>query len=125
MADIRFDEVLKLAEQLPENEQNKLIDTLRLKQGVQKPPPASGAAKPAPDRFGAEFADSTHNPTREELLSAVDALRQTPAQAENRLLGKYANPHLPDMSEEAFHAQMHSIATAWEHELDEFTSDNS
>jgi hypothetical protein len=36
------------------------------------------------------------------------------------LLGKYANPNVPEMSEEAFHAQMHAIATEWEQELDEF-----
>ena len=130
MADISFDDVLKLAEKLPENEQNKLIYTLRLKQKVQQPPQSpTGEADPVHDRWyaqrGSEYVDTYRNPTREELLIDVETLRQTPAHADNRLLGKYANPNIPDMSEEEFHAQMHAIATEWEQELDEFYDDES
>jgi hypothetical protein len=130
MANIRFDDVLKLAEQLPEDEQNRLIYNLRLKQRAQKHLPHVDAdTEPVRDRWyaqrGSEYVDSDRSPTREELVSAVDVLRQKPVRAENRLLGKYANPNSPDMSEEEFHAQMHAIATEWEQELDEFTSDES
>ena len=130
MADISFDDVMKLAERLPEDEQNRLIYNLRLKQRVQKPlPPVSADTEPVHDRWyaqrGSEYVDSYRSPTREELVSDVDVLRQKPARTENRLLGKYANPSSPDMSEEEFHAQMHAIATEWEQELDEFDADKS
>lgn len=130
MANISYDDVLKLAEQLPENEQNKLIYNLRLKQSTQKPlAPSTGDTIPVYDRWyaqrGVEFVDYYRNPTREELLNDVESLRQTPAHAQNRLLGKYANPNSPDMSEEEFHAQMHAITTEWEQELDEFNADES
>jgi hypothetical protein len=130
MADIRFDDVLKLAEQLPEDEQNKLIYNLRLKQRAQKPlPPVRENTEPLHDRWyaqrGSEYVNSYRSPTREELVSEVDVLRQKPVRAENRLLGKYANPNSPDMSTEEFHAQMHAIATEWEQELDEFDADKS
>jgi hypothetical protein len=130
MADIHFDDVLKLAEQLPENEQNKLIYTLRLKQKAQKPlSPSKSDAKPVQDRWyaqrGSEYVDSYRNPTREELLGEVGILRQMPARAENHLLGKYANPTIPEMSAEEFHAQMHVIVSEWEQELDEFDTDKS
>ena len=130
MADISFDDVLKLAEQLPEDEQNRLIYKLRLKQESQKPlPPSTAEAEPVRDRWyaqrGSEYVDSYRSPTREELLSDVDILRQKPVAAANRLLGKYANANIPEMSEEEFHAQMHAIATEWEQELDEFNADES
>lgn len=130
MADISFDDVLKLAEQLPENEQNKLIYNLRLKQKAQKPiPPSTADTEPVQDRWyaqrGSEYVDTYRNPTREELLGDADALRQTTAIAENRLLGKYANSNNPDISEEEFHTQMHTITTEWEQELDEFDTNRS
>lgn len=130
MADISFDDVLKLAEQLPEDEQNRLIYNLRLKQRAQKPlPPVSADTEPVHDRWyaqrGSEYVDSYRSPTRAELVSEVDVLRQKPVRAENRLLGKYANPNSPNMSAEEFHAQMHAIATEWEQELDEFDADES
>lgn len=62
---------------------------------------------------------------RHALIRDAEILRDTPPRPEDRLLGKYANPNSPDMSEEDFHAQMHAIATEWEQELDEFTSDES
>lgn len=130
MADIRFDDVLKLAEQLPENEQNKLIYNLRLKQKAQKPGlPSNADTKPVQDSWyaqrGSEYVDSYRNPTREELLAEVGILRQTLVRPESRLLGKYTNPDIPEMSAEEFHAQMHGIATTWEQELDEFDTDKS
>jgi hypothetical protein len=130
MTDISFDDVLKLAEQLPENEQNKLIYKLRLKQEAHNPlPPSIGDTDPVHDRWytqrGSEYVDNYRNPTRDELLSGVDALRQTSTRAENCLLGKYANPNIPQMSEEEFHAQIHAVATEWEQELDEFDTDKS
>jgi hypothetical protein len=59
------------------------------------------------------------NPSREDLLQVVAKLRQTPPRPEDRLLGKYAGEHDDDMSEESLYAQLHSIATEWEQELDD------
>lgn len=131
MADVSFDDVLKLAEQLTENEQNKLIYTLRLKQEAHKP---QSAATPEEAELlrdtwflkrGSEYVDYYRSPTREELLRDAEDLRQTSPRPEDRLLGKYASPDIPEMSEEEFHAQMHAIATGWEQELDEFHDDKS
>ena len=103
MADITYDEVAKLAEQLSSSEQLKLIYHLRMKQATQ-------------------YAQvSLQSPTREELIQELGALRATGAfDSVESLYGKYANPSAPDLSEEEFHAELHKIATEWEQELDEF-----
>ncbi len=108
---IIFDEVLKLAEQLDTAQQELLIYRLRLKQLQHALP-----AHPMP-------TESSITPTHEALLHYAQTLRTIPARPEDRLLGKYADPTLPEISEAEFHAQLHAIATEWEQELDEFTSD--
>jgi hypothetical protein len=130
--DATFEEVVKLAEKLDPEQQNLLIYRLRVKQMQER---VSGETpRPAPPRQysiewlkkrGTEYVIAYHSPTREELIRDAEILRQTPARTQDRLLGKYANPNAPDMSEEAFHAQMHAIATEWEQELDEFYDDES
>jgi hypothetical protein len=128
--DSTFEDVVKLAEQLDPTERNRLIYRLRLMQMAQ--PQVSETPQPVPNpsspdawflKRGSEYVEYYRSPTREELLQDAAALRDTTARHEDRLLGKYANSHLPEMSEEDFHAQMHSIATEWETELDEFSSD--
>ncbi len=60
------------------------------------------------DRY--EPVPTYHTLTRDELLRYAEILRRTPPRPGDSLLGKYANPDAPDMSEDAFHAQMHIIA---------------
>lgn len=127
--DATFEEVVKLAEQLDLEQQNLLIYRLRVRQMQEQ---VSGETpQPVPPRVegikqrGTEYMGAYHSPTREELTRDAEILRQTPVRPEDSLFGKYANPNVPDMSEEAFHAQMHAIATEWEQELDEFYDDES
>ncbi|MHB8628631.1 MAG: hypothetical protein ACYDBJ_16515 [Aggregatilineales bacterium] len=116
MADITYDQVVKLAEQLPETEQNKLIYHLRVKQVVHHIQEQA---------ISIESPDSYLSPTREELIEELNVLRAAGAfEHVESLYGKYANPNAPELSEEAFHAQMHAIATEWEKELDEFYSND-
>lgn len=121
---VSFDEVIKLAEQLTPAQQNVLIYRLRVRQIHQR----ASFEPSTPTRYihhqllqpGSELANS-----REHLISEAESLRKTPPHSEDRLLGKYANPNLTDISEEDFHAQLHAIATEWEQELDEFTNDET
>lgn len=114
MANVRFDDVLKLAEQLSEVEQNKLIYNLRLKQKIHK-------THHSPSDEG-----SYTNITREDLINELNNLRASEAFDEvESLYGKYANPNTPEMTEEQFHAELHTIATEWEQEGDEFDTDDN
>lgn len=125
---VNLEEVLKLAEQLDTDQQNLLIYRLRVGQPRMRAAEASTTAT-IPRRYsdqwinqrGTEYIDGYRNPSRQDLLQAVEMLRATPPRAEDRLLGKYASPTGNEMSEEALHAQLHAIATEWEPELDEFT----
>ncbi len=132
MMDATFEEVVKLAERLEPEQQNLLIYRLRVKQIQERA--SQEVTQPAPPRqysdawiaqSGTKYSEAYHSPTREELIREVEILRSTPMRPGDRLLGKYANPNVPEMSEEAFHAQMHAIATEWEQELDEFANDES
>ncbi len=114
--DATFEDVVKLAEQLDSEQQNLLIYRLRVKQIQER----TAQEIPQPDLTHV----SSHS-TREELIHDAEILRQTPVRAGDSLLGKYANPNVPEMSEEEFHAQMHAIATEWEQELDELYNDES
>jgi len=131
MADISFEDVLKMAEQLPENEQNRLIYNLRLKQIQHKPqPPTAKGHEPRRDKWyverGSEYVEYDRNPTREELITELENLRAVGAFDDiESLYGKYANPNAPAMTEDEFHADLHAIATEWEHELDDLDPDNS
>lgn len=130
--DATFEDVVKLAEQLNPEQQNLLIYRLRVKQSRERTGEKSYlTASLHPDtsvrRFqpGTETVKEYHSPTREELIHEVEILRQTPVRSGDTLLGKYASPNAPEMSEEEFHAQMYTIVTEWEQELDEFTDDES
>lgn len=126
-----LDEVVKLAEQLDPEQQNLLIYRLRVKQAEQKAQEQGESGEPTEwpsDEWvvkrGSEFVDYYRDPTRAELIDELNNMQGAEAfkKAES-LYGKYANPNVPEMSEEAFHAQMHQIATEWEQELDEFDTD--
>jgi hypothetical protein len=130
--DATFDDVVKLAEQLDTEHQNRLIYRLRVKQMQEHR--SSETARPAPPRTYSDawikrremaYIEAYRSPTREELIRDAEILRDTPVRPGDSLLGKYANPNVPDMSAEEFHAQMHAIATEWEQELDEFSDDES
>lgn len=117
MTDATFEEVVRLAEQLDPEEQNLLIYRLRVKQMQEHA--SSETPQPAPPRRyssdwlkrqGTEYIEAYRSPMREDLIRDAGILRQTPPRPEDRLLGKYANPNVPDMSEEEFHAQMHAIS---------------
>ncbi len=119
--DATFEDVVKLAEQLEPQEQDLLIYRLRVKQAEQK---AHELGEPLEDELSAE-GDAEGSPTREELINELKQLRAAGAfDHVESLYGKYANPNVPEISEEEFHAQMHAIATEWEQELDEFDPDN-
>jgi hypothetical protein len=112
MADITYDEVVKLAEPLPETEQNKLIYHLRAKQAVQKNQEQSTPVEqPRINEYewvlpyGSESVDIYRNPTREDLIEELNKLRAAGVfENVESLYGKYANPNLPEISAEEFHA---------------------
>jgi hypothetical protein len=110
--DATLEEVVKLAEQLNPEQQNLLIYRLRVKQMEEQTSPET--PQPAPSR---------HSPMRADLIRDTEKLRKTEIRPGSSLLGKYAYPDAPEVSEEEFHAQMHAIATEWEQELDEFHDD--
>lgn len=114
---IKLDDVLKLAEQLDPEQQNLLIYRLRVKQ-MRDAQAHKQTTETSTERLG-----TTQSPSREELLRDVEKLRQQPVHPDSSLLGKYANPNVPDMTEEAFHAELHTIAAEWEQELDELDDD--
>ena len=99
-----LEDVMKLAEQLNSEEQNLLIQRLQVKQ---------------------RELDATAALSRDELMQRLENLRQMPPKAENSLLGKYAKPELPELSEAELHAQLHEIASEWEQELNEFHNNES
>ncbi|MCK6580311.1 MAG: hypothetical protein L6Q98_19635 [Anaerolineae bacterium] len=128
---VNFDEVVKLAEQLEPDEQDLLIYRLRVQQAHTRghqPPQAEREAEHIPDEWavkrGSEFVEYYRSPTREELIEDLENMvaAGTFKQPES-LYGKYANPAVPDMTEEEFHAQMHALATEWEQELDDLDAD--
>ncbi len=116
--DATLEKVIKLAEQLTPQQQNLLIYRLRVKQMQER---ISG--KPAESAAQYQSIEGYQSPSRKELLHDAETLRSTPVHPGDSLLGKYANPNVPDVSEDEFHAQMQAIATEWEQELDEFSSD--
>lgn len=101
---VSFDEVMQLAEQLSQAEQDLLVHQLMMRQ-MQR---------------------HTYNPTRDELINELNVLRLSGAfKNVESLYGKYANPDISEVSEDEFHTQMHAISTEWEQELDDFNpSDN-
>ncbi len=112
---VNLEDVVKLAEQLDSDQQNLLIYRLRVKQ--------LGELAIRKTAVSSSSRNVSQSLIRDELVQEVVSLRNTPAHAENSLLGSYANSSIPDISEEEFHAQMHSIATEWEQELDELSDD--
>jgi len=119
MADLIYTDIVKLAEQLPEPEQNKLIAHLRAQQAthkVQKQPASKEAVEPFREgwylQHGISYADSYRNPTREELIQELAMLHAVGAfDNVESLYGKYANSDVPDMSAEAFHAELNAEAS--------------
>ena len=137
-----YTEIVKEAEQLSEGDQNKLIYHLRVKQVVQKSKIQTtygqsrsiqkidpNTDNPSIDKwylaYGVEDASFEHEPTRQELIDELNTLRALGA-FENieSLYGKFANPNVPEINEEDFHAMLHDIATEWEQELDEFATND-
>ena len=124
--DATFEEVVKLAEKLDVDRQNLLIYRLRVQQLAERTADVEAVKRHAQDNptpFAAIEPDGDPV-TREALLLETEQLRRLPVSPDNYLFGKYANPNVPEMTEEEFHAQMHAIATEWEQELDEFSRDN-
>src|SRR5258708_2615419 len=120
MMDATLEKVVKLAEQLNPQQQNLLIYRLRVKQMHER---MSG--KTAQSVAPHKSIETYQSPSREDLLRDAEILRTIPVRPGDTLLGKYANPNVPNVSEDEFHAQMHAIATEWEQELDEFSSDKT
>ncbi len=122
MANITYSEIEKLAEQLPETEQNKLIYHLRAKQTARKLP-EQHAALPENTPVAAELSpeNADYNPAREALMQKFAALRASGAfEHVESLYGKYSSQALAEMSSEELHAEIHAIATEWEEELEEY-----
>ncbi|RMF78973.1 MAG: hypothetical protein D6737_13030 [Chloroflexi bacterium] len=121
---VNLEDVVKLAEQLDPTQQNLLIYRLRVKQMRQRP--EAETAQPAlTRRYFDVQQESYRSPSREDLIRETEGLRDTPPRPDDSLLGKYANPNVPETSAEIFHADMHAIVTEWEQELDEFYNDES
>lgn len=99
-----LDAVLKMAEALDFDEQEIVIERLRS----------------ARDRATRQHIPNVHAPTREDLLRKLEALQRNPPKAQDSLWGKYANPNVVETSADSFHAELHSIISEWEQELDEF-----
>lgn len=123
-----LDEVLHWAEQLASDQQSLLIFRLRVKQAearkqetMSKLDTLGGYDQNRQLRLDTQPPEHDSNLTRDELLREVEILRQTPVRAGEGLLGKYTDTSIPEVSEEEIHAQLHAIATEWEHELDEFS----
>jgi hypothetical protein len=98
MADVTFEEVAKLAEQLKPSEQAALIQRLETKLHQR--------------RYGL---------TREQILTEWE--RRKSADAFNQiesLEGQFAHPSL-DPDDDSLLKTLHDIATEWEDELDEFS----
>ena len=118
MADVTYDQVAKLADQLPAPDQLKLIDHLRAKR--EQPETDSSA-----ERINADDSSALVIPTREELIQELRVLQAAGAfNNADSLYGQYANPDLTHLSEADFHAELHAVATEWEQELDEFDTDH-
>ncbi len=133
MADIEYNAVVKLAEQLKEDEQNRLILHLRVQQAAEhaKNRPASmpqsdeKAWQPIRDSWeyarGSEFVDPYRHPHPQELLDELANRKKYGTQKKTEsLYGKFANPNVPDISVEDLHSQLQAISSEWEQELDEF-----
>ena len=95
MVDLTFDEVLAAAHKLSETEKSALISSLQ--------------------------SENNPQPTREQILAMHAALRAAGAfENVESLYGKFANPAVPSVSSETLNETLHTIATEWEQELDEF-----
>jgi hypothetical protein len=121
-----LDEIVKLAKALDPTEQDVLIYRLRIARR-QATAESSTIPEPVVDEWalkrGSEYIEYYRNPTRDELIAELEAKRAAGQfDKVESLYGKFANPDVPDMSEEEFHAQLHAIATEWEQELDDFSA---
>jgi hypothetical protein len=112
--------ILKLAEQLDPLEQETLMQRLRAAR-MQRTIPAQ------PEQLTQQLQSMrlNVNPTRDELLAELEIVQHLPVNPENRLLGKYADPTQPALSNAELKADIHAIVTEWERELDEFYPDQS
>jgi hypothetical protein len=96
---LSYQEILKLAQELSEDEQTLLANDL--------------------------LAKHSSLPSRESLITELSELREAGA-FENipSLYGKFAHPAVPEISTEDLYAQLNEMATEWEQELHDFDSDN-
>jgi hypothetical protein len=95
VANITFKELVEAASKLPPAQKAALVQTLQV--------------------------PTNSNPTREQLIAEMEALRAAGAFDQVvSLRNKYANPSLHDVSDAELRATIHEAATEWEKELDEF-----
>lgn len=95
MANISFQEIVQAARQLSPEQQAMLVLSLQLD---------------APEE---EF-------TREQAIAELNALRAAGAfENVESLYGKYANPNVPDVSDEELTAYLREVGKAWEEDLNE------
>lgn len=102
MADVTFEQVLELAEQLTSEERARLVERLQATLPLQQTGPVTR------EQLLAEFE-------RKKAAGAFDNLES--------LRGKYANPDL-DVSEEELNAYLHQIRTEWEKEIDDIIGED-
>lgn len=102
MSDVTFEQVYKLAKQLPSEERAELVERLQ-------------------ETLPRKFASGV---TREMLLAEHKRLKASGAfDNVESLFGKYANPEV-DISAEELEAYLHEIGTEWEKEMDEIFGDD-
>jgi hypothetical protein len=101
MADVTFEDILDSVGKLTPQQRLILTEVLR---GMDD-----------------DIASIEHEPTRQEIIAELDALRANGAfNNQESLRNKYANPTLNQLTEEQILKDIHDAATEWEKEIDEF-----
>lgn len=99
MADMTFEEILRAARKLNPRQKALLVQQL-------------------------EASPLQAEPTREELIAELEALRADGAfESAESLRNHYANPALDDLTDAQLSADIHGAANEWEQELDEYFGD--
>jgi hypothetical protein len=105
MAEITFEELVRVAQQLSPEQKMALVQTLEI-----------------------SSADSEYEegPTRFQLIAELVDLQLAGAlNNATSMRNMYANPHVPSPSAEELDAYLREIGTEWEDELDELADDTN
>ena len=105
MAEITFEELVKVVQQLSPEQKMVLMQTLEIS--------------------SADF-EYEEGPTRLQLIAELVELQLAGAfNNATSMRNMYANPHTPSLSGEELDAYLREIGTEWEDELDELADDTN